>query len=445
MEKFDSFYLKFEETFRGSEKEIKERLKFYIPILKVYPDFFKKGELKAVDLGCGRGEFLEIFKEMGYEPIGVEINPFIAEKVRMKNFKVVEKDIVEFLRTCEDRSFHIVSLIHVIEHLDFEYMFHLFKEVYRVLCEGGSFILETPYVKNILVGLYDFWSDPTHKRPIHVEFIKFMGKYFGFDIIKHFPLQGAKKKVSRESNFTDILSSSRDVSIVFIKPARDENFTGLINNALSEMENNSSVELEDILTGLNGVFESLHKTLDEQRKTLHDFAKTLDEQRKEQEKFDRNLNDFAKTLDEFGNNLEAQKINQEKIITEIQKVESLIALLSRSLEEMKNEFQIYKTNLNALWYSKPWRFYQFLGKIKKGLYNFPKRMIKRLAEEIKKRYRLYGVVMGFLNKHPALKYFLKKWIYSDIPNTPTSSVEPGKLINREAEIIYKRLRRVINE
>ena len=55
----EDYYLKFENTFRGSRTEIIERLKIYLPLLTAAKQTSAE-QINGIDIGCGRGEWLEL-------------------------------------------------------------------------------------------------------------------------------------------------------------------------------------------------------------------------------------------------------------------------------------------------------------------------------------------------------------------------------------------------
>ena len=349
------FCFKFEAKFRGSREEIKERLSFYLPLLSFLRNHQK--DPRALDLGCGRGELLELYQDQGIEAIGVDIDPSNVEVAKSLGLQVYQQDILTFLKEQRDSSFNIVSLIHVIEHLEFAYIFEMFKEVSRVLKDGGIFIIETPYVKNLLVGTLNFWLDPTHVRPVHPELIKFLGELNHFIITKVYPLNGPKK--DEPISFKNIVHSAQDVSVILVKTINEESYLYKLKSVLKELEEKASIDVEYALERLNW--------------------------------------------------------QQESSISRME------AELKREIETLKLQVQDIKGKTDALWYSKPWRVYQFLGKIKKKVYEGlrkikdPKKIYRSLLlkgyDSLKKRPMLYIRTKKILDKFPRLKTKLKCELY----------------------------------
>ncbi len=158
------FYHAFEERFRGSRELILSRLRFYIPFLMPFKQIYD--ECRVIDLGCGRGEWLELMREIDFQALGVDINENMVADCRERSLAVEMADAVEFLRSLPDESHVVVSAFHLVEHLPFSFLHTLTKEALRVLKPCGLLILETPNPQNILVGSAEFYLDPTHQRPI---------------------------------------------------------------------------------------------------------------------------------------------------------------------------------------------------------------------------------------------------------------------------------------
>ena len=173
-------YAEFEEHFRGKEEEVKKKFNIYTPVLSDVLERFRIERIKAVDLGCGRGEWLEILQEYGVDVLGVEINNFFLNKIKKKNLSAVKADVFDFLKKTKDDTFHIVTAFHIIEHIDTNLRVKFLREVLRVLKKGGICILETPNPRNLLVGSGDFYRDPSHITPFFPDTIQFIGKTIGF-------------------------------------------------------------------------------------------------------------------------------------------------------------------------------------------------------------------------------------------------------------------------
>jgi O-antigen chain-terminating methyltransferase len=178
----DAFYTAFENQFRGEREDIFNRLKVYLPLLEEAK--VGTSDFPILDVGCGRGEWLELLRESGYTATGLDHNRVMVDYCRSREFEVVEGDVIAYLRTLPDLSLGAVTGFHIIEHLPFPILIKLFNEVVRVLKPGGLAIFETPNPKNIVVGACNFYADPTHKNPLFPDTIQFILDSQGLSKVK---------------------------------------------------------------------------------------------------------------------------------------------------------------------------------------------------------------------------------------------------------------------
>jgi SAM-dependent methyltransferase len=171
----DDLYASFEDQFRGSRDRVKEKLEVYLPLLR---EAGIKDDI--LDLGCGRGEWLELLKEEGLRARGIDLNSVMVERCRRRGLEATEAEAISYLRGLANDSLQAVTSFHLIEHLPFETLIMLIDEIHRALRPGGLLILETPNPKNLLVGACSFYSDPTHRNPIFPETIQFILGNRGF-------------------------------------------------------------------------------------------------------------------------------------------------------------------------------------------------------------------------------------------------------------------------
>lgn len=165
-------YKSFEDKFRGAESSIKERLTVYLPFIK--PLFELYPQEKALDIGCGRGEWLALLAEHNIKAFGLDLNPQLILHCQQNKLDVQAEDALDFLQKQEANSWLLITGFHVIEHLTFEVQQKLIREAYRVLCPGGLLILETPNPDNLRVASLTFWLDPTHNSPLPQELLSFL-------------------------------------------------------------------------------------------------------------------------------------------------------------------------------------------------------------------------------------------------------------------------------
>lgn len=172
----DALYAALEDRFRGSREEIKEQFKVYLPYIKQ--------EAVLFDLGCGRGEWLELLNEKNIKAVGIDRNVVQIEQCRARGFEVVEADFVEYLAGLDSDSADVVTGFHIIEHLAIENLVRLLNETMRVLKPGGLVIFETPNPDNVLVGTNFFYLDPTHRHPLPSQLTEFLLRERGFHPIE---------------------------------------------------------------------------------------------------------------------------------------------------------------------------------------------------------------------------------------------------------------------
>lgn len=155
---------RFEDEFRGPREEIKERLRVYLP--KLAENGLGSKAMPVLDLGCGRGEWLELLREEGLEAQGVDDSRATVARCLELDLKVYEADAIEYLRGLRANCMGAVTAFHLIEHLPFSDLIDLLDETVRVLKPGGLAIFETPNPANILVASERFYFDPTHRHPL---------------------------------------------------------------------------------------------------------------------------------------------------------------------------------------------------------------------------------------------------------------------------------------
>jgi SAM-dependent methyltransferase len=176
--RYDSVYAAFEDVFRGSREEIKARQSIYLPLLN--DSGIGSAETPVLDLGSGRGEWLELLRENGLQARGVDRNERMIEYCKAVDLQVVQSDVLPYLRALPDASLGAVTSFHMVEHIPFEATLELVDEALRLLKSGGVLILETPNPQNILVGSHSFHFDPSHLKPLPSPMLRFFVEARGF-------------------------------------------------------------------------------------------------------------------------------------------------------------------------------------------------------------------------------------------------------------------------
>ena len=182
----DNYYLSLEQAYRGSRDEILKRYQATVDLVK--PLFAKKKEMRAADLGCGRGEWLQIISGYCAKVTGIDMNSAMVSQCLSHGLKAEQGDLLEWLHQQPDLSLDLITAFHVIEHLPFEKFNMLIHEIYRVLTHGGSVILETPNPENIHVATHIFYRYPTHETPIPKELSSHLLGFHGFTEITIHPV-----------------------------------------------------------------------------------------------------------------------------------------------------------------------------------------------------------------------------------------------------------------
>src|SRR3989338_3320890 len=178
----DLLYTRLVDAFRGTRQLIKERAMVYLPV--IFQANIGSKDSPILDIGCGRGEWLELLKEKGYVAYGLDNNRVTIEQCKEKGFAVVEGEAIDYLRSIPNESVGAVTGFHIIEHLPFETVIQLLDETLLVLKPGGIAIFETPNPQNILVGSCNFYLDPTHRNPLPSPMIKFFAEARGLSRVE---------------------------------------------------------------------------------------------------------------------------------------------------------------------------------------------------------------------------------------------------------------------
>ena len=163
----DVNYFLFEENFRGSREDIKHRQAAFLP-------YFEKC-FRVLDIGCGRGEFLEILRDHNIGGIGVDLDADMVEYCRTRRLEVTQGDAITYLESLDDKSLDGIFIDQVVEHLDPAYLFRLLTLCYQKLKFGYYLVIETVNPLSF-VSFVNFFIDLTHKRPIHPETLQFLMK-----------------------------------------------------------------------------------------------------------------------------------------------------------------------------------------------------------------------------------------------------------------------------
>ncbi|MCU1264961.1 MAG: hypothetical protein JWM21_1279 [Acidobacteria bacterium] len=219
--KLDAFYASFDEQFRGSREEIKQRLKVYLPIIN--EQGIGTELMPLLDVGCGRGEWLELLKEKSLSARGVDANRILVEWCSDRGLEVTEDDLLSAMHELPDESLGAVTGFHIIEHLAIEELVEFLNQAVRVLKPGGVVIFETPNPQNVLVGSCNFYFDPTHRNPLPSQVTKFLLESRGFVRVEVIDLNPSDDTPVDENSevarrFNKYFYGPMDYAVVGIRP-----------------------------------------------------------------------------------------------------------------------------------------------------------------------------------------------------------------------------------
>ena len=413
----NNFYKSLEDKFRGSRDLIKERLTIYLPFLEVFKNI--EQNVNVVDVGCGRGEWLQLLQENGIDAFGVDTDEGMLENAKKFGLNVKLIDAIEYLKSLDDESLYAISGFHIAEHLDFELLKELVKESFRVLKPAGLLILETPNPENIKIATCDFYLDPTHIKPIPPNLLSFLPEFYGFKRTKILRLQEYKEL--KNSDFVSIdkiiQGASPDYAVVAQKSAKTE-----------------TLELFDEV-----------------------FAKDYGLQ------IDTLMSKFEKRLENMQKNINI-------LITSKNHLEEQLAhtnLRSKHLEEQlahtNHRSNQVELEILSLLNSKSWKitaplrkFADFLRWFKTGAYSYitfapqsrPRRVLKSLVSKIISKInenpKIKSKLLKILNNFPKLKAKLKEIKKTNPINIQNKDLQYKNLSSKEKEI-YNKLKNEIEK
>ena len=171
-------YSDFASKFTAAGEDVKR-------IFKQYLSYIKENEI-VIDIGCGKGYFLELLRENNLKGIGIDTDSELVEECRSKKLEAYVVEGNEYLLKQKNSSLDIVFLAHVIEHLTVPQKITILNLCYQKLKKDGKLIIETPNTTSVYVMNNLYYLDPTHERPLLPEGLKHLAQMTGFKVINSY-------------------------------------------------------------------------------------------------------------------------------------------------------------------------------------------------------------------------------------------------------------------
>jgi SAM-dependent methyltransferase len=173
----DSYkYVGFEDRFRGSPDDIRSRLATYVPVFT--------GASDVLDVGCGRGELLDLLSAAGVKARGLDLNHEMVELCRGRGLDVAEGDLLSYLESLPDGSLGGLIAIQVVEHLEPSYLMRALETAYHKLRPGSHIVLETINPACWFAFFSSYIRDLTHVRPLHPDTLTYLLTASGFQSVR---------------------------------------------------------------------------------------------------------------------------------------------------------------------------------------------------------------------------------------------------------------------
>ena len=165
-------YVGFEDHYRGTWEAIRKRQSDYVPLFE--------GASDVLDIGCGRGEFLDLLREAGIAARGIDANPEMVEACRARGLAASTGDALASMEALPDGALGGLFSAQVVEHLPADKLVRLVRVAWRKLRPGSTIVIETINPACWLAFFETYLRDFTHVQPLHPETLSYLLAASGF-------------------------------------------------------------------------------------------------------------------------------------------------------------------------------------------------------------------------------------------------------------------------
>jgi O-antigen chain-terminating methyltransferase len=165
----------FQARFGGDERVVRAQSERFVGLFK--------GRRRVLDLGSGRGTFLELMRDQGIRAYGVDLDERTVALARAKGLEVVHGEALAHLKELEAGEIDGLYARHLAEHILPGELVAILRECRRVLAAGSPVVFVTPNPRTLSVGAHSFWMDPSHLRPIPPDLFRFYLEVEGYEAV----------------------------------------------------------------------------------------------------------------------------------------------------------------------------------------------------------------------------------------------------------------------
>jgi len=208
-------YIEFENQFRGSRESILERLDQYRGVLTYIKEEYPRA--KALDLGCGRGEWLQKCQQYELSAQGIDASSSMIKYCKKEGLNACKGNIFKIMPHLKSNCYSLITAFHIIEHLENDRITKLLYEAERLLKKNGIMIIEMPSIDNIYVSTDSFYLDETHINKIHPKLLIYKLGLHGFKSTELNYINGEPEEKQNHLMRKLFYNVGQDVSIVACK------------------------------------------------------------------------------------------------------------------------------------------------------------------------------------------------------------------------------------